>query len=112
MAARRSVFNWIRGLATLGLAVMLLINGINIALAAVWTDQPDYAPGSVVTIHGDNSDNAGYLPGETVHVTVIGPNGYNSACDGVADANGAWACQVTLALDESAVGTYIYTVVG
>ena len=32
-----------------------------VAGAAVWTDQPDYHPGSVVTISGDNSDGAGYL---------------------------------------------------
>src|SRR5437773_1288368 len=64
--------------------------------AAVGTNQADYAPGSVVTISGDNSDSAGYAAGETVHVDVSGPNGYAAACDGTADENGAWNCQVTL----------------
>ena len=61
------------------------------ALAAVSTDQADYTPGSIVTISGDNSDGAGYLAGETVHVDVSGPNGYTAACDGIANDNGAWS---------------------
>ena len=52
---------------------------------AVWTDQADYAPGSVVTISGDNSDGAGYLAGETVDVVVSGPNGYAASCTATAD---------------------------
>jgi hypothetical protein len=82
------------------------------ALAWVGTDQADYAPGSVVTISGDNSDSAGYLAGESVHVDVWGPNGYTAACDGDADANGAWSCQVTLWDTYLAWGSYSYTATG
>jgi hypothetical protein len=84
------------------------------ALAAVWTDKADYSPGDVVTISGDNRDGAGYLPGETVHVDVSGPNGYTAACDGFAanDDNAAWSCQVTLAGDSFAWGLYNYKATG
>ena len=54
------------------------------------TDQPDYAPGHVVTISGDNSDGAGFLPGENVHVDVSGPDGSALSCDAAADDNAAW----------------------
>src|SRR4030067_1296004 len=86
----------------------------SIALAAVWTDQPDYAPGSVVTILGDNSDGAGYVPNEEVQVEVWGPNGYHEFCNppGVVDENGGWSCQGTLWDDERAYGTYTYTATG
>jgi uncharacterized repeat protein (TIGR01451 family) len=80
--------------------------------AATWTDQADYTPGSVVTISGDNSDDAGYLPGETVHVDVSGPNGWAATCDGTADDAGAWSCQVTLSDGPEAVGAYEYTATG
>jgi hypothetical protein len=94
----------------LALTMALLLAISSIALAAVWTDQADYSPGSVVTISGDNSDGAGYLPGETVHVDVVGPNGYTAVCDAVADDEGAWSCQVTLDNDPAvAVGDYTYT---
>src|SRR3972149_4140278 len=91
------------------LVLMLLVGITGVAFAAVWTDQADYSPGSVVTISGDNSDGAGYAAGETVHVDVSGPNGYAASCDGTADDNGAWSCQVTLNSDESAIGDYSYT---
>src|SRR5258706_10652282 len=81
------------------------------ALAATNTNQPDYAPGSVVTISGDNSDGAGYLAGEPVHVDVTGPNSYAAACDATADDNGAWSCPVTLDADV-ADGSYSYTATG
>jgi hypothetical protein len=96
----------------LALTTALLLALTSIAMAAVWTDQADYVPGSVVTISGDNSDGAGYLPGETVHVDVVGPNGYTAACDAVANGEGAWSCQVMLNGDESAVGEYSYTATG
>ncbi|HYN69426.1 MAG TPA: hypothetical protein VEX41_04375, partial [Candidatus Eisenbacteria bacterium] len=83
-----------------------------LASAAVWTDQADYSPGSVVTISGDNSDGAGYLAGETVDVVVSGPNGYASSCSATADEAGAWSCQVTLWDTELAVGAYTYTATG
>ena len=57
-------------------ATMVALLWNSIAVGAVWTDQADYSPGSVVTISGDNSDGAGYLAGETVDVNVFGPNGY------------------------------------
>ncbi len=95
----------------LAVALTLLIAPLK-ALAAVWTDQQDYSPGSVVTISGDNSDGAGYLAGETVYVDVNGPNGYTASCEAVADDNGAWSCQVTLWADELAVGEYTYTAIG
>ena len=82
------------------------------AIAMVWTDKEDYSPGETVTISGDNSDGAGYLAGETVHVDVSGPFGYTASCDGLADDNGAWSCQVTLRDDESAEGDYSYTATG
>jgi hypothetical protein len=96
----------------LALTMALLLALTSIAMAAMWTDQADYSPGSVVTISGDNSDGAGYLPGETVHVDVVGPNGYTAVCDAVADAEGAWSCTVTLWDSDLAVGDYSYTATG
>ena len=83
-----------------------------LASAAVRTDQADYAPGSVVTISGDDSDGAGYLPGETIDVVVSGPNGYAASCSATADDQGAWSCQVTLWDTAMAVGAYSYTATG
>jgi len=94
---------------TLAVAAALTVAGV---LAAVQTDKPDYAPGSVVTISGDNSNGAGYLAGETVHVDVSGPNGYAASCEAVADESGAWSCQITLWDSELAVGDYTYTATG
>jgi hypothetical protein len=94
------------------ITMALLLALSSIAMAAVWTDQADYVPGSVVTISGDNSDGAGYLAGETVHLAVTGPNGYEATCEAVADDAGAWSCQVTLNGDESAVGEYSYIATG
>jgi len=99
---------WSLVLGTLVAALMVSA----VAGAAVWTDQQDYAPGSVVTISGDNSNDAGYLPGETVVVSVSGPNGYEASCEAVADENGAWSCQVTLWDTDLAQGTYTYTATG
>jgi hypothetical protein len=93
-------------------AVLLALGLVRIGMAYVTTDQQDYAPGSVVTISGDNRDGAGYIAGEIVRVDVSGPNGYAASCEGTADDNGAWSCQVTLASDLSAVGEYAYTATG
>ncbi len=102
-------FRVFRFLVVLG--IMLQVTGA--AYAATWTDKEDYSPGSTVTISGDNSvltgTGSGYLPREAVHVTVAGPNGYNSACDAVTNDTGAWSCQVVLKSDSSAVGEYTYT---
>ena len=85
------------------------------ALAYVSTNHADYAPGSVVTISGDNRDvsesNPGFAPGETVHVDVTGPNGYSAACAADANNNGAWFCQVTLTAD-APDGNYSYVATG
>jgi hypothetical protein len=94
------------------LALVLIAALTAMVSAQVWTDQEDYSPGSVVTISGDNSDGAGYLPGETVVVAVSGPNDYAASCEAVAGEFGAWSCQVTLWADETAVGDYSYTATG
>jgi hypothetical protein len=92
------------------LTVALLLAITSIAMAYVGTDKPDYAPGSVVTISGDNRDNVGYLAGETVAIHVEGPNGYIADCEAVVGNDGAWSCQVTLDSDPTvAVGDYTYT---
>jgi hypothetical protein len=85
---------------------------VAVSSAAVSTDQADYAPGSVVTIRGDNSNGAGYLAGETVSVAVSGPNSYQASCDAVPDDTGAWSCQVTLWDNELAEGEYTYVATG
>jgi hypothetical protein len=89
-----------------------VVTGSAMALASVSTDRSDYAPGSIVTISGDNSNDAGYLAGEVVAVDVQGPNGYASSCEGVADDAGAWSCGVTLWDSELAVGSYTYQATG
>ena len=102
-------------LVTLVLALGLVLAGASATFAAVWTDQPDYAPGSQVTIHGDNSDGAGYLAGELVSVEVWGPNGFHISSEPInptADANGAWSWQFTLWNSENGVGEYRYTATG
>ena len=101
-----------RIIVALGVVLALTLVLISPAAARVWTDQADYTPGSVVTISGDNSDGAGYLPGETVQVVVSGPNGYTASCEATVDEAGAWQCQVTLPADESAVGSYEYRATG
>ena len=102
----------LRRLTIFILLVLVVTNVIGVAQAAVWTDKADYQPGSVVTISGDNSDNAGYAPNETVHVAISGPNNYAAACDTTADGTGVWACQVTLVSGSAAVGAYAYTALG
>ena len=94
------------------MTAMFLMLGTMLAFATVQTDQPDYTPGSVVTISGDNSNGAGYLAGEAVSVEVSGPNGYQASCAGLADNNGTWSCQVTLWDSLDAAGTYTYTAAG
>jgi len=100
--------------AVLAITVILTLVVPWTAFAAVWTDQADYYPGSVVTISGDNSDGDGhdYVPGETVQVSVAGPNGYSSSCAPTVDDAGAWSCQVTLWDSDLAVGAYNYTASG
>src|SRR5262245_33297542 len=80
------------------------------ALAMATTDQPDYAPGSVVTISGDSNDS--FAADENVDVDVSGPNGISLSCHATADGEGAWSCQVTIPSDDSAAGDYSYTATG
>ena len=96
----------------LALAVTALTITPIVAFARVFTDQPSYAPGEVVTISGDNSDGAGYQAGETVHVVAGIPGSYTTACDAVADASGAWSCQVGLPSDDTPIGVSSYTATG
>ena len=105
----------IKSVARLLLVLAMLLQLSGTALAHVWTDPVDYPPGSIVTIRGDNSDpdnEHNWLPMETVHVDVAGPNGYTAVCEGVADDLGAWTCDVTLWDGPQAIGTYTYTATG
>jgi hypothetical protein len=92
------------------LCVLLVLPGS--ASAKVWTDQPSYGPGSTVTISGDNSDEAGYVAGKKVNVAVSEPGESVASCTATADSSGAWSCQITLASDTSAIGSYSYTATG
>jgi hypothetical protein len=96
----------------LALAVTALTITPIVAFARVFTDQPSYAPGEVVTISGDTSDGAGYQAGETVHVVAGIPGSYTTSCDAVADASGAWSCQVGLPSDDTPIGVSSYTATG
>lgn len=98
-------------LATIALVVGAIV-GLRSAVAQVYTDKDDYAPGETVTISGDNADGAGYMAGETVYVEVTGPNGYAASCEAVANDEGAWSCSVTLWDDDRAIGAYRYTATG
>jgi len=97
---------------SLSLALILMFIVSSVAFAAVQTDQDDYAPGSIVTISGDNSDGVGYLPNEMVEVDVVGPNGYTASCEGVVTSVETWSCQVTLWDSPLAIGEYTYTATG
>ena len=98
---------WVCALVVAALAITPVV-----AFARVFTDQPSYPPGSIVTISGDNSDGAGYLPGELVHVVAGIPDGYTASCDATADPSGAWSCQVTLPSDDTPIGRSSYTATG
>src|SRR3990172_2086745 len=79
------------------------------------TDKPEYTPGSIVTISGDNTDvdiEHNFAAGEPVIVEVVGPNGYTAQCLATADDYGAWSCEVTLLEGEIAYGEYSYTATG
>jgi hypothetical protein len=101
-----------------GEAVLFKGNGVRVVVAnggsvdlgveSAYSDQGDYFPGSVVTISGDNADGAGYSSGESVKVTVSGPNGYSAACTATVNALGGWSCQVTLWASDQAVGSYSF----
>jgi len=109
--------NWFQNSKTklsviLILAMMLTMVISTVASAEVWTDQEDYAPGSVVTLGGNNDENGapGYVEGNSVDVVVSGPNDWTAACSGTVAADGAWSCTITLDSDPAiAVGDYSYT---
>jgi hypothetical protein len=99
------------------LTVVLLLAISSIAMAAVWTDQPDYTPGSPVIISGNNDESnaPGYYIGGIVKVSISGPSdpavAENNCQDVVVGEGGNWSCIVILWADpELSVGTYIYTV--
>ena len=94
--------------------LMMVVSAPTAAFAYTETDLEDYAPGSTVTVFGDNSDGAGYLPGETVLVTVTQPVLADPlTCEGVVNEAGAWSCQLVLSSDPAlAVGLYAYTTLG
>ena len=74
------------------------------------TDQP--ALESVVTFSGNNAQGAGYIPGETVHVDVRGPNAEIYSCDAKVDLSGAWSCSVNLWEDNPVTGIFYYKATG
>jgi alpha-tubulin suppressor-like RCC1 family protein len=93
-------------------AVTVILGQPAVASAEVWTDEQDYAPGSVVTISGNNDDGGapGYVQGASVDVDVRGPDDWHAGCSATVDAGGAWSCTITLDEDPAiAVGDYTYT---
>lgn len=74
------------------------------------TNQP--ALESVVTFSGNNAQGAGYIPGETVHVDVRGPNAEIYSCDAKVDLSGAWSCSVNLWEDNPVTGIFYYKATG
>jgi hypothetical protein len=100
----------------LGLVMILsMLFAAPLAVMA-WTD---YAPGSVVTIMGDNRDGKNlYYPGMNVLVKVYGPEPtnpekepYYAECSALVDEYSEWFCTVTLSTDiEIAIGEYDYDV--
>lgn len=84
-------------------------SSVDLDLNSTWTNEHDYAPGSVVTLSGDNSLGATFIPGDTISVVVNGPNGYMAQCEALVDVVGTWSCQVSLWNSQLAVGDYSYT---
>ena len=89
------------GLFLLLAILLLLVVGVPAAQAAVWTDQLDYAPGSVVTISGDNVGLVEpWAIGAEVTVEVAGPLGYEyGPLSAIVGLDGSWSCQFTLSDD-------------
>ena len=106
MQRKRTSILWTLLNLLVSLTMILALPGS--AFAQVYTDQADYAPGSVVTISGDvnymQPNQPAYVDGQPVYVEVVGPNGWTSHCDTTVAA-GVWSCQVTLSSDPAiAVG--------
>jgi len=94
----------------LGLLLALMLAPA--ARAAVTTDQADYAPGSVVTISGNNVGLTDpWTPGDTVTVNVVGPYDFQFApITATVGLDGAWSCSFMLSDNAAvAVGAYTYT---
>jgi hypothetical protein len=79
------------------LGLLLLLLWVPTASAAVWTDQLDYAPGSVVTISGDNVGLTDpWAIGAEVTVDIVGPLGYRyGPLSAIVGVDGSWSCQFT-----------------
>jgi hypothetical protein len=67
---------------------------------------------SIVTFSGNNDLGAGYIPGETVHVDVRGPNAEVYACDAIVEQSGAWSCSVNLWKYSPVTGVFYYKATG
>jgi len=94
------------GITAATLGAVLFFAFTPFAFGAVMTDKDDYAQGETVTISGN-----GYTPGEVVEILVLAP--YGSEYDEVTtDGSGAFLWQFTLPNDNSAIGSYSYTVTG
>ena len=94
----------------LGLLLVLLLAPV--AQASVSTDKPDYAPGSVVTVTGDNFGLLDpWAVGAEVTVDVVGPYGYQfEPLTTTVGLDGSWSVQLTLSDDPVvAVGEYTFT---
>jgi hypothetical protein len=99
-------------IAALAVAAVVALAGARLAGATVWTDLPDYSPGSTVWIQGNNANGADYRSGETVDVSVQGPNGYAANCSATVNGAGYWVCSIALWDSYLAVGSYTYTALG
>lgn len=96
-----------RYLFWLGLAVMLAWPISSPARANTrFNDDPP--PRSEVVFSGNNDDQAGFLPGETVRVEVKGPGNFLTSCDAVVSTAGAWSCVVNLWEESQVVGQFNY----
>ena len=91
--------------------LMMTLNAPLSVFAYTTTDKPDYSPGEIVTIMGDNSDGLFYQVGVAVDVVVTGPtvNDHYYCTSEPALEDGSWSCTVTLSEDPLiAVGYYSY----
>ncbi len=91
---------------------LLALPGEVHAQAAAAPLEEDTTPQSTVVFSGNNNNNEGYLPGETVHVDVRGPDGTILTCDALVTASGSWSCSVNLWQNSKLIGTFYYQVVG
>lgn len=89
------------------------VSAVNSTVIAQFQQTDDQsALESTVTFSGNNVQGAGYIPGETVHVDVRGPNAEIYACDATVDQSGAWSCSVNLWKDTPVTGIFYYKATG